>query len=123
MRADGGAIGFQTGSKIAHQRDGIKTMFFSRWGYLVIVFFLVAVVMAGGISTAYHLSRESVFVLWLLLWGPLCVVMGRKLDRPKRHSALFWIPMEYWGYGIIALAILDIYMSWGKITHDWLAVG
>jgi hypothetical protein len=34
---------------------------------------------------------------------------------------LFWIPMEYWGYALIALAILDAYMSWGKITHDWLA--
>ena len=30
--------------------------------------------------------------------------------------------MEYWGYGIIGLAVLDAYVSWDKIARDWLAV-
>lgn len=97
-------------------------MFFSRFGYLVPIFFLVAAFIAGGIGTAYHLSRESVGVLLLLFWGPLCVCFGRKLDHPGKRSTLFGIPMEYWGYGIIGLAALDAYVSRDIIARDWLGL-
>jgi hypothetical protein len=96
-------------------------MFFSRWGYLVIVFFFVAAFIAGGIGTAYHLSRESTGVLLFLSWGPACVIFGRRLDKPEKRSTLFWIPMEYWGYGLIFLGVLDAYVSWNSIARDWLA--
>lgn len=96
--------------------------FFSRWGYLVTVFFLVAAFIAIGIGIAYHLSPEFIGVLSLLFWGSLCVFYGMRLDKPEKPSSLFGIRMEYWGYGIIGLAILDAYVSWGKIARDWLAV-
>jgi hypothetical protein len=56
-------------------------LFYSRWGYLVVVFFVVAAFIAGGIGTAYHLSHESTGVLLLLFWGPLCVGFGTSLGR------------------------------------------
>jgi hypothetical protein len=96
-------------------------IFFSRWGYLVVVFFLVAAFIAGGISTAYHLHRDSTGVLLLLFWGPACVIFGKTLDRPEKRSTLLGIPMEYWGYGLIGLGILDAYVSWDNITRDWIA--
>lgn len=96
--------------------------FFSRWGYLVTVFFLMAAFIAIGIGIAYPLSPESVGVLSLLFWGALCVFYGRKLDRPEKPSSLLGIPMQYWGYGIIGLGALDAYVSWDKIARDWLAI-
>jgi hypothetical protein len=96
-------------------------LFFTRFGYLVAVFFLVAAFIAGGVGTAYHLSRESTSILVLLLWGPLCAVAGRKLDHPEKRSALFGIPMEYWGYGIIGLGALDAYVNWSSLARDWFA--
>jgi hypothetical protein len=95
--------------------------FYTRFGYLVAVFFLVSAVIAGGVSAAYHLHRESMSVLLLLFWGPLCVVFGRRLDHPGKSSTLFGIPMEYWGYGLIGLGALDAYVSWNHIARDWFA--
>ena len=97
-------------------------IFFTRFGYLAAVFFLVAAFIAGGVSAAYHLSRESFGVLLLLFWGPPCIYYGKTLDHPDKRSTLFWIPTEYWGYGLIALGVLDAYVSWDKIARDWLAV-
>jgi hypothetical protein len=96
-------------------------IFYSRRGYLVVVFFVVAAFIAGGVSTAYHLSHESTSVLLFLFWGPLCVGFGRKLGTPEKPSTLFWIPMEYWGYGLIGLGALSAYVEWNKIASDWLA--
>jgi hypothetical protein len=96
-------------------------IFYSRWGYLVVVFFVVAAFIAGGVSTAYHLSPESTSVLLFLFWGPLCAGFGRKLGTPEKPSMLFWIPMEYWGYGLIGLGALSAYVTWDKIASDWLA--
>ncbi|HUI21484.1 MAG TPA: hypothetical protein VLZ74_10645 [Methylocella sp.] len=93
--------------------------FFSRLGYLVVVFFIAAAFISGGLGTAYHLSRESTTVLLFLFWGVPCVIFGRKYDKPKKHSALFGLPMEYWGYGLIVLGVLDIYVSWNSIARDW----
>jgi len=97
-------------------------IFFSRWGYLVTVFFLVAAFIAGGISIAYHLHRESFGVLLLLFWGLSCVIFERALDRPEKRSTLLGIRMEYWGYGLICLGALDAYVNWDNLTRDWLAV-
>ncbi len=57
-------------------------IFYSRWGYLVVVFFVVAAFIAGGISTAYHLSPEFnerfiVFVLGTAM---------RRFRKKSRHS-------------------------------------
>jgi hypothetical protein len=94
-------------------------LFFSRFGYLVAVFFMVAVFIAGGISTAYHFSYELTGVLLFLFWGPLCVIFGRKLDKPEKpRSSLLWIPMEYWGYGIIVLGVLSAYVTWDQIGPE-----
>jgi hypothetical protein len=95
--------------------------FFSRWGYLVTVFFLVAAFIAGGVGVAYHLTRESTSVLLFLFWGLLCAGFGRKLDRPEKPSALFGIRIEYWGYGFIVLAVIDAILNWNNITRDWFA--
>ena len=96
-------------------------IFYSRFGYLVVVFFAVAAFIAGGIATAFNLSHESASVLLFLFWGSMCVVFERNLDTPEKRSRLLWIPMEYWGYGLIALATLDVYFSWDKIARDWFA--
>lgn len=67
--------------------------FYTRFGYLVVVFFLVAAVIAGGVSAAYHLHRESMSVLLLLFWGPLCVVFGRNSiirERAARCLGFQW---------------------------------
>jgi small-conductance mechanosensitive channel len=94
-------------------------LFFSRFGYLVVVFFIVAAIIAGGISTAYHFSYELAGIIVFLFWGPACVIFGRKLDRPEKpRSALFWIPMEYWGYGIIVLGLLSAYVTWDDISPE-----
>jgi hypothetical protein len=95
--------------------------FFSRWGYLVVVFFLVAAFIAAGISTAYHLHRGSMGVLLFLFWGSACVIFGRTLDRPEKRSTLLGIPMEYWGYGLICLGALSAYVNWDNLARDWLA--
>jgi hypothetical protein len=96
-------------------------VFFSRLGYLVVVFFVVAAFIAGGVSAAFHLSPESTSVLLFLFWGPPCVVFGKTLDKPEKRSTLFWIPMEYWGYGLIGLGALSAYVEWDKLARDWLA--
>ena len=93
-----------------------------RFGYLVAVFFVVAVFIAGGLSTAYHLSRESAGVLTLLFWGPPCVYYGRTLDRPGKRSNFFGLRLDYWGYGLLVLGLLDAYLNWNSLARDWLAV-
>jgi hypothetical protein len=105
----------------AYQTRVRAMIFYSRWGYLVAVFFVVAAFIAGGVSTAYHLSHESTSVLLFLFWGPLCLGFGRSLGTPEKPSTLFWIPMEYWGYGLIGLGALSAYVEWDKIASDWLA--
>jgi hypothetical protein len=92
-------------------------IFYSRWGYLVVVFLLLPRLLLMD----YHLSHESTSVLLFLFWGPLCVGFGRKLGTPEKPSTLFWIPMEYWGYGLIGLGALSAYVEWDKIASDWLA--
>ncbi|MCI0599838.1 MAG: hypothetical protein L0Y60_10010 [Beijerinckiaceae bacterium] len=96
-------------------------MFFSRLGYLVLVFFVVAAFIAGGAGAAYHLSYESASVILFLFWGSLCAVFGRRLDTPGKRSKLFGIPMEYWGYGLIGFGALDAYANWEKIAREWMA--
>lgn len=109
----------------AHSRrlQWIETMqFFSRFGYLVAVFFLVSAFIAGAIGTAYHLSRESTSVLFFLFWGFACLLAARSLDRTKVKSSLVWLTMEHWGYLILILAILDTYANWASLSRDWTAV-
>ena len=101
---------------------GEKMIFYERYGYLVVVFFVVAAFMAGGIGTAYNLDREVTSVLLFLLWGPLCVVFERNLDTSEKHSRFFWIPMEYLGYGLILLGVLGAFINWDKIARDWSSV-
>lgn len=95
--------------------------FFSRWGYMVVVFFLVAAFLAGGLGVAYHLTRESTSVLLFSFWGLLCAGFVKLFDRPDKPSTLFGIRIEYWGYGLIVLAVLDTYFGWDAIARDWLA--
>jgi hypothetical protein len=97
-------------------------LFFTRFGYLVAVFFIIAAFIAGGVGTAFHLSRESASVLLFLFWGPPCVYCGRTLDRPGRRSYFFGLRLEYWGYGLLAFGVLDAYLSWSSLARDWLAV-
>jgi len=101
---------------------GEKMIFYERYGYLVVVFFVVAAFMAGGLGTAYNLDREVTSVLLFLLWGPLCVVFERNLDTSEKHSRFFWIPMEYLGYGLILLGVLGAFINWDKIARDWSSV-
>jgi hypothetical protein len=93
--------------------------FFSRFGYLVAVFFLVAVFIAGGVGTAFHLSRETTSVLLFLFWGPPCVYYGRTLDHPGKKSMFFGLPLEYWGYGLFAFGVIDMFLNWGKFSGDF----
>ena len=97
--------------------------FYSRYGYLIVVFFAAAAFIAGGIATAFNLSHESASVMVFLFWGSMCVIFERGLDRHGKRSRLLWIPMEYLGYALIVLAILDIFLSWDKIARDWTAAG
>ena len=79
-------------------------LFFTRFGYLVAVFFVIAAFIAGGAGTAFHLSQESTSVLVFLFWGPPCVYYGRTIDHPGRPSYFFaWnigasgsLPSECW---------------------------
>lgn len=95
-------------------------MFFTRLGYLVLVFFVVGAFIAGGVGVAYRLSYESTSVIFFLIWGSMCAGFGRRLDTPEKRSKLFWIPMEYWGYGLMGFAGLDAYLNWAKIAREWL---
>jgi hypothetical protein len=97
-------------------------VFFSRFGYLVAVFFIVAVFIASGLGTAFHLSRESTSFLVFLVWGPPLVYYGRTLDHPGKPSTFFGLRLEYWGYGLFAYALLDAYLNWNSLTRDWLAI-
>jgi hypothetical protein len=95
-------------------------VFYSRYGYLVVVFFAVAAFMAGGLGTAYNLSHESASVLMFLFWGPMCVIFERTLDTSEKRSRILWIPMEYWGFGLILLGALVAFLNWDRIALDWL---
>ena len=97
-------------------------VFFSRFGYLAAVFFLVAAFIAGGVGAAYHLHRESTSVLLFLFWGPPCIYYGRTLDHPGKSSYFFGLRLEYWGYGLIAFGLLNVYLNWPSVSRDWLAV-
>jgi len=97
-------------------------IFYSRYGYLVVVFFVVASFLAGAIGTAYNLSRESTSVLMFLFWGPMCVIFERNLDTSTKRSMFFWLPMEFWGYGLILLGSLDAFLNWNSIARDWPTV-
>jgi hypothetical protein len=79
-------------------------IFFTRFGYLVAVFFVIAAFIAGGAGTAFHLSQESASVLLFLFWGPPCIYYGRTLDHPGKLSYFFGLRLEYWGYGLFAFA-------------------
>lgn len=97
-------------------------VFFSRFGYLVAVFFVVAVFIAGGLGTALHLSRESTGVLLFLFWGPPCVYYGRTLDHPGKWSYFFGLRLEHWGYGLFAFGLLNAFLNWSSLARDWLAI-
>lgn len=97
-------------------------LFFSRFGYLVAVFFIVAIFIATGIGAAFHLSHESITFLVFLFWGPPCVYYGRTLDHPGKPSTFFGLHLEYCGYGLFALSLLYAYLSWNSLVHDWLAI-
>jgi hypothetical protein len=96
--------------------------FFSRFGYLVGVFFIVAVFIASGLGIAFHLSGESTSFLVFLFWGPPCVYYGRTLDYPGKFSTFFGLRLEYWGYGVLVFALLDAYLSWDNLARDWLTI-
>lgn len=98
-------------------------IFYSRYGYLVVVFFAAAAFIAGGLAIAFNLSHESASVMLFLFWGFMCVIFERNLDTPEKRSRLLWIPMEYLGYALIILAILDLFLNWNKIARDWVAPG
>jgi|SRR5450631_3429507 hypothetical protein len=98
-------------------------VFFSRFGYLVAVFFIVAIFIASGLAIALHLSHESTTFLVFLFWGPPCIFYGRTLDHPGKPSTFFGLPLEYWGYGVIVFGFLDAYLNWHNLARDWLAVG
>ncbi len=87
-------------------------IFYSRYGYLVVVFFVVATFLASAIGAAYGLSLESASILMFLFWGPMCVIFERNLDTSSKRSMFFWLPMEYWGYGLILLGVLDAFIHW-----------
>ncbi len=95
--------------------------FFSRFGYLVAVFFVIAIFIAGGTGTAFHLSKESTSVLMFLLWGPPCIYYGRILHHPGKPSNFFGLRLDYWGYGLLAFGVLDAILSWHSLARDWLA--
>ncbi|MGH6867957.1 MAG: hypothetical protein ACREDA_03575 [Methylocella sp.] len=95
--------------------------FFSRFGYLVAVFFVGALIISDGVGAAFHLSSATTGVITILFWGPPCVYFGRTLDHPGKRSYFFGLRLDYWGYGLIAYALLDAYLNWHSIAHDWLA--
>lgn len=97
-------------------------IFYERYGYLVVVFFVVATFMAGGLGIAYNLDHEVTSDLLFLIWGPLCVIFERNLDTSEKHSRFFWIPMEYLGYGFTLLGVLGAVINWDKIARSWEAV-
>jgi hypothetical protein len=101
---------------------GDKMVFYARYGYLVAEFFAVAAFVAGGLGVAFNLSHEVTRVLLFLLWGPMCVIVERNLDTSEKRSRLLWIPMDYWGYGLILLGILEAYLNWDKIARDWASI-
>ena len=72
-------------------------IFFTRFGYLVAVFFVIAAFIAGGAGTAFHLSQESASVLLFLFWGPPCIYYGRTLDHPGKLSYFFGFA---WNIGV-----------------------
>src|ERR1700730_8503396 len=59
---------------------------FTRFGYLVAVFFVVAAFIAGGAGTAFHLSRESASVLVFLFWGPPCAITAEPSTIPASRA-------------------------------------
>jgi hypothetical protein len=97
-------------------------LLFTRFGYLVAVFFVIAAFIAGGAGTAFHLSHQSTTVLMFLFWGLPCVYYGRTIDHPGRRSYFFGLPLEYWGYGLFAFGVLNAYLNWSSLVRDWLAV-
>jgi hypothetical protein len=48
----------------------------------------------------------------------MCVIFERNLDTSEKHSRLFWIPMEFWGYGLTLLGVLGAIINWEKIARD-----
>ncbi len=88
--------------------------FFSRYGYLVAVFFVVALLLSDGIGAAFHLSSESTGVLTFLFWGPPCIYCGRTLDHPGKRSYFFGLKLDYWGYGLIAFGLLYAFLNWNS---------
>ena len=97
-------------------------VFFSRFGYLVAVFFIVAAFIASGLGAAFHLRRETISFLVFLFWAPPCVYYGRTLDHPGKPSNFFGLRLEYWGYGLFAFALLDAYLNRNNLARDWLTI-
>ncbi len=105
----------------AHQHAGRAMNFFSRFGYLVAVFFVVALFISDGVGAAFHLSSAFTGVLTFLFWGPPCIYYGRTLDQPGKRSYFFGLRLDYWGYGLIAFGLLDAYLNWGSLARNWVA--
>jgi hypothetical protein len=96
--------------------------FFSRFGYLVAVYFIVAAFLGAGAGISFHLSRESTTFLVFLFWGPPCIYYGRTLDHPGKPSTFLGLRLEYWGYGLFTFALLEAYLSWESLARDWLTI-
>ncbi|MFZ3328741.1 MAG: hypothetical protein WA231_23930 [Methylocella sp.] len=95
--------------------------FFSRFGYLVAVFFVVALFISDGVGAAFHLSSQLTGVLTLLFWGLPCIYYGRTLDHLGKRSYFFGLRLDFWGYGLIAFGLLDAYLNWGNLGRHWVA--
>jgi hypothetical protein len=107
----------------------------SRWGFLVILLlipsfmiadipFLVGYVVTGSIQTPGPLYVSVLCAVW----GISCIVIGNRINDPqkdrvvvdaqtnqkfviRKRSTLFWIPMQYWGYIIIAAGVISAIVS------------
>ncbi len=95
--------------------------FFSRYGYLVAVFFVVALIISDGVGAVFHLSSASTGVLTFLFWGPPCIYCGRTLDHPGKRSYFFGLKLDYWGYGLIAFGLLYAFLNWSNLARNWVA--
>lgn len=105
----------------------------SGWGLLVIVLAIPAGIVSEfiGVAAAAVVPLDKPILLsliaavWGIGWGVSCMLVGRRINDPKKdrlvvdvktnqqillrkRSKLFWIPVEHWGYPIIAVTIIYV---------------
>lgn len=105
----------------------------SGWGLLVVILAIpasIAATIVGGVFNALvplekPLLASIIGAIWGVSWGVSCIVVGRRINDPqkdrlvvdpntnqkiliKKRSTLFWIPIEYWGYPIIAVTVIFV---------------